>query len=159
MRRLRPSRRLRCPTVAHTTSNGARGHFSLRMQPRLRAALEERSREAGEAMGALAERYIEEGLKRDGHPEIVFWDGALGRRAMLAGTRLEVWQVAETIRRHEGSLEAAAEEVGQPLWRVRACLGYYAAFQEELDAYAERARQASARSEEAWRREQALLGA
>jgi hypothetical protein len=42
--------------------------------------LRERSRRGGEPLARLAERYIEEGLRTDRHPGIMFRDGPAGRR-------------------------------------------------------------------------------
>lgn len=56
----------------------------------------------------LVERYLEEGIRMDEHPMIVLRTSPLGRRAMLAGTRLDVSQVADTVRAEGGSVEAAA---------------------------------------------------
>lgn len=129
----------------------------MRLQPAVREALERRARDTGQAKGALAAQYIDEGVKRDEHPAIIFRDGPLGRRALLAGTRLEVWQVIETLRNSGNVLEDAASYLGLPSSLVRACLAYYAAYQQEVDAYADRAREAADRAEAAWRREQELL--
>ena len=131
----------------------------MRMRTPVHAELGRRARESGQPKAALAERYIAEGLKQDEHPEIVFRDGPFGRRAMLAATRLEVWQVIETLRNSDNSFEATAEYLDLPITRVRACLSYYAAYEEEVDGYAARVREANERAEVAWRREQELLGA
>ena len=45
-----------------------------------------------------------------------------------------------------------------PSPKVQACLGYYADFPDEFDAWIERTRSIAAREEERWRREQTLLG-
>lgn len=131
----------------------------MRMKAPLSADLERRADETRESKTALVERYVDEGLKRDAHPEITFRDGPFGRRAMLAGTRLEVWQVVETLRSSGNSLEEAAGYLGLPMARVRACLSFYAAYQAEVDEHAKRVAEANLAAEAAWRREQALIGA
>jgi uncharacterized protein (DUF433 family) len=83
----------------------------------------------------LAERLLEEGLRLVEHPGIAFRDGPAGRRAGLAGSGLDVWEVIETIRGNGGRLEAAAEYHAIPLSRVEAAARYYAAFPEEIDAW------------------------
>jgi uncharacterized protein (DUF433 family) len=119
---------------------------------RLRRVAERRST----SQTALVERYIEEGLRMEAHPMIVFRDGALGRRAMLAGTRLEVMHVIDTVRNSE-TLEDAAEYLSLGIAHVTACLQYYAEYQDELDAYAARLTEENERLRERWEREQALL--
>ena len=137
----------------------SRSHFTMRMERAVHADLAARAERTGESRAALAERYIEEGLRRDEHPEVVFRDSSLGRRAMLAGTRLEIWQVIETLRNSGNSIEEAAEYLGLPASKVRACLSYYAAYQGDVDGHARRQRRENERAEAAWRREQELLSA
>lgn len=93
----------------------------------------------------------------DDHPGIVFRSGAAGRRPALAGTRLDVWQVIETIRSSGGSIEEAAAYLELPEWKVRTCVGYYAAHREEIDAWTRRAHEDADREQDAWRRELEVL--
>ena len=92
----------------------------------------------------------------DAHPFVVFVSRPSGRRAMLAGTRLNVADVVATAKA-AGSAEAATESLDLPLSRVRAALAYYADFPEEIDAEMERDRGFSDREEARWRREQSAL--
>ncbi|MGH3046225.1 MAG: DUF433 domain-containing protein, partial [Gaiellaceae bacterium] len=110
-----------------------------------------------ESRNALAERYIAEGVKMDEHPGIYFREGALGRRAAIIGTRLDVWQVMDTVRSSGSSAEEAAEYLGIPVGKVRAAVRYYAAYRDEVDGFAERATAIAARAEAAWRAEQEIL--
>jgi uncharacterized protein (DUF433 family) len=130
---------------------------SFRFPDTLLASLQERARERGESANALAERYLEEGLRRDAHPLIAFREGAAGRRAGLVGTRLDVSQVIDTLRASDNSVAATAEYLDIPEPYVRAAVRYYADFRDEVDEWRERMRALAAREEEAWRREQAIL--
>jgi uncharacterized protein (DUF433 family) len=135
------------------------GHrqFSVRVSAGTFDELERRAHERGVSRNALTERYIAEGVKMDEHPDVAFRDGALGRRAVLAGTRLDVWQVVETVRNAAGSVEEAAEYLGLPTSRVQAAVGYYAVYRDEVDAIAERERAVAERAEAAWRAGRELL--
>ena len=77
---------------------------SFRFSDSVLASLQERARERGESANALAERYLDEGLRRDDHPLIGFREGAGGRRAALVGTRLDVSQVIDTLRESGNSV-------------------------------------------------------
>ena len=99
----------------------------------------------------------EEGLRMDEHPGIVFRSGAAGRRPAVSGTRIDVWQVIETVKNSDNSIEEAAAYLSLPAWKVQACVRYYAAHKEEIDAWAKRAYETADREEEAWRREQEAL--
>jgi uncharacterized protein (DUF433 family) len=90
-------------------------------------------------------------VQMDDHPEIVFREGTLGRRAILAGTRLDVWQIVETVRSSGDSIETAAEYLGLPRSRVEAAVDYYAAHRDEVDRTAEREHVAAEHAEAAWR--------
>jgi uncharacterized protein (DUF433 family) len=134
-----------------------KAHASFRFASRVLEALHHRAREAGLPMTALAERYVDEGLRRDEHPLIVFRDGAAGRRAALAGTRLDVWQVIETVRHSDNSTHEAAEYLAIPEPWVTACVRYYADYTDEVDEWTERLHAIAEREEDAWRRTQAVL--
>jgi uncharacterized protein (DUF433 family) len=130
---------------------------SFRLPDTLLASLQGRARERGESANALAERYLEEGLRRDDHPLIVFREGAAGRRAALVGTRLDVAQVIDTLRESDNSVEATATYLAIPEQHVRAAVRYYADFRVEVDEWREHTRAVAEREEESWRREQAIL--
>ena len=83
--------------------------MSLRVAEVAAAELERAAERRGISRNELAERYLIEGVAQDEFPQIAFRDGALGRRATLLGTRLDVWQVLETVRNHGNSVEQASE--------------------------------------------------
>jgi uncharacterized protein (DUF433 family) len=121
--------------------------------------LAERAGETSESRNALAERLIAEGLRIDRHPLITFRRGAAGRRRpALAGTRLDVWQVIDTVRAEGGDVGAAAEYLGLPERSVRAAVDYYADFTEEVDAYRAEELRFAERERERWDRAQRVLG-
>ena len=59
--------------------------------------LERRGARAGLNKSRLAERYIDEGMRMEDHPGIVFRDGPTGRRAGLAAGP-DVWEVMSALR-------------------------------------------------------------
>jgi uncharacterized protein (DUF433 family) len=134
---------------------------SIRIPADLKEELEARAREAGVSPAALYERFIFEGLRQDAHPMIVFRDGAAGRRAMLLGTRLSVAQVMDTVgaaeERGDAAIREAAEYLHIPEGQVRACVRYYASYQDEIDQWRDRMSEIADREQEVWRREQAVL--
>ena len=131
---------------------------SFRFDPITVKRLKEHAAEAGAGQTALAERYIEEGIRRDEHPLIYFRDGAAGRRPALLGSRLDVADAITTIRQNEGSVEAAASYLEVPVEQVEAVARYYADYRDEVDALIERARLATERERERSRRQQEALG-
>lgn len=131
--------------------------MSLRVAEPAAAGLDRLAERRGVSRNELAERYLSEGVAQDEFPQIAFRDGALGRRAILLGTRLDVWQVLETVRNEGNSVEQAAEYLGVPVERVRLAVRYAAAHTDEIEQIAAREIAAAARAEELWRAEQALL--
>ena len=130
---------------------------SFRFTSALIDALADRARMRGETQTALAERYLEEGLRREDHPLIVFRDGAAGRRPALVGTRLDVAHVIDTLRASDNSVGETAAYLEIPEAYVHACVSYYAAYEEEVEAWRSRVDEIAAREEETWKREQAVL--
>lgn len=121
------------------------------------ARLKQRARDAHAPQTALAQRYIEEGLRHDEHPLVYFRDGEAGRRPALLGTRLDVADIVATIRQNGGSIEDAADYLEIPREHVEACVRYYADYKEEIDAWAERSRAIAERERERWQRGQQAL--
>ncbi|MDA8062474.1 MAG: hypothetical protein M0T80_08620 [Actinomycetota bacterium] len=109
-------------------------HYTLRLAPGMRQRLADGARRNGLVERALARRYIEEGLRHDSHPLIVFLDGPSGRRASLVGRGLDVWEVIATIRDNDGSIAVTAEYMGVAAGLVDAAVAYYGEFRDEIDA-------------------------
>ena len=126
----------------------------------LHERLRETARRHNVGMSTLAERLIDEGLRTEAHPLVIFRAGASGRRAVLVGGP-EVADVIGAIVGGDVPVEqrraraAALLNVSETL--VEAAIAYYADFTDEIDTQlAERARRAD-EAEAAWRRQRALL--
>lgn len=130
---------------------------AFRFDPGTVRRLKARAQETHFGQTALAERYIEEGLRRDEHPLISFRDGETGRRPALLGTRLDVADVVETIRQNDNSVEQAADYLEIPVVQVEACLRYYADYKDEVDDWIERTHEIAQRERERWQRRQQAL--
>ena len=108
----------------------------------------------------MAERLIDEGLRMEAHPLIVFRDGPSGRRPVLVGGP----EVADAIGTVVGGDVAVAERrsraadlLGISEALVDAALAYYADYTDEIDELtAERTRMAD-EAEALWRRQRQLL--
>lgn len=133
--------------------------FSVRLDERVAARLDERGR-SGESKSRLAERYIDEGMRMDDHPGVVFRDGSTGRRAGLAAGP-DVWQVIEVLhgspKRGDAAVEHAARWLDLSPAQVRVALRYYSEYSQEIDERIRANQEAADAAEAAWRREQAAL--
>jgi uncharacterized protein (DUF433 family) len=112
----------------------------------------------GSNRNTVAERFLEEALRLVDHPGIVFRDGPAGRRPGIVGSGLDVWEVVETIRAHQGSVAETAEYLEIPEARVRVAARYYAAFPVEIDDWIAANQAVYDREFELARRERELLG-
>jgi hypothetical protein len=135
--------------------------LSIRFDPRLLERLRRRAQSTpGATPSGLAQRLVDEGLRMDDHPGVVFKDGPSGRRAALAFGP-DVWEVVKVLReideRGESAVAATAEVLALPEAKVRAATHYYAAYPKEIDAEIAEADRASREAERAWRIERRLL--
>ena len=83
---------------------------------------------------ALLEELLEEGIRMRHVPGIAFADGATGRRARIAGTGIEVFEVVDVYRatgRDRVALRRSFDWLSD--WQVDAALAYYEAHPSEID--------------------------
>jgi uncharacterized protein (DUF433 family) len=108
-------------------------HFSLRLQPQVKSRLLGRAAQVDTQPRTLAQRYIEEGLRHDDHPLIHFLPSPRGRRAVVLGTGLDVWEVIATARDNDSDLATTASYLEIPIGLVEAAVAYYGEYEEEID--------------------------
>jgi uncharacterized protein (DUF433 family) len=108
---------------------------SLRLPSDTLDRLDRLAQQRGQSADTVAARLIEEGLRTERHPLIYFRDAAAGRRPALLGTRLDVWQVIDTVRVHDGSVAEAAGYLSQPEVKISAAVRYYDEYRDEIDAW------------------------
>ncbi|QAY61745.1 hypothetical protein ET475_05910 [Microbacterium protaetiae] len=131
---------------------------------RFDAALLHRLRRGAAARGATpsgwAQRLVDEGLRAQEFPGIVFRDGASGRRAALAAGP-DVWEIVAALRdadrRGDSALEVVAVDFGLPVGRARVALAYYGAHAEEIDGEIAENERAADEALRSWESQQRLL--
>lgn len=109
---------------------------SLRLPEALRRDIEREVRRRGlKEWSAGAVELLTEAIQMRRAPGIAFVDAPGGRRAVIAGTGLEVWEVIATWRsldRSHKRLQAAYDWLAEP--QLRAALSYYELYPEAVDA-------------------------
>lgn len=119
----------------------------------------------GSSSSSVANMFIDESLRSDEHPGIVFRPGPTGRRAALSGGP-DIWEVIAALNaiRDEapdldGDLLARelATVTGLSVSRVAVALRYYAAYPEEIDERIAGNRDVAEREEQLWAAQQTLL--
>jgi len=118
--------------------------LSVRLNDATLARLGNRARRVRLAPRTLARRYIEEGLRMDEHPLIRFADGPAGRRARLAGTGKDVWEIIAAVGDNGGGPAGAARYLEIPLGLIQAAIAYYGNYTSEIDQLIELNEQESA---------------
>ena len=107
---------------------------SLRIPQGTFEEIERIARETGRDFSSIAKDLLAEAIKMRRCPGIVFADGVSGRRARIAGTGLEVWEVISTYRSVNQDLSRLQKAYH---WlteqQLRAATGYYTAYREEID--------------------------
>jgi uncharacterized protein (DUF433 family) len=107
---------------------------SLRIPEDLLRAIEDLTEASDQDFSTVANELLAESIKMRRCPGIVFADGPAGRRARLAGTGLEVWELIATYR----SVDRKPDRLKQAYpWlsdtQLQAALGYAAAYPKEIN--------------------------
>jgi hypothetical protein len=119
----------------------------------------------GMSMSSAANRLVDEALRTDEHPGIVFRSGPTGRRAGLV-TGPDVWEVVRAVKSARASerdlpedelIALVAGNTGVPARSIRAAVRYWASYPDEVDAEIAAADAAEEAAEQAWQRERRLL--
>lgn|GEM_PF-292681 len=130
-------------------------HLSLRLDADTFDRLEEQSRQTKQPRSQVAKVLLDEGLRMDAHPGILFRSGPAGRRPGLAGGP-DVWEIARVFQslpeRGEEALRRTAELTGLVPEQVRVALRYYADYPDEIDEWIRRVDAEATRAEDAWQR-------
>ena len=107
---------------------------SLRIPKDIAKAIQEVADTSGRDFSAVANELLAEAVKMRRCPGILFADGPSGRRARIAGTGLDVWEVIATynsLERDRDRLCGAYHWLTEP--QLRAALGYHAAYPEQIE--------------------------
>jgi uncharacterized protein (DUF433 family) len=106
----------------------------LRVPPELQRDIQREMERRGTSWSATLVELLEEAIRMRRAPGVIFVDGPAGKRAALAGTGLDVWEVV-AMWREVGEdfqrLRAAYDWIPEP--QLRATLGYYELYPEEID--------------------------
>jgi uncharacterized protein (DUF433 family) len=107
---------------------------SLRIPPETMSEIERLAKETGQDFSNITKDLLEEALKMRRCPGILFAEGTGGRRARVAGTGIEVWEVIAAFKSLEKDLKRLRKAYH---WlsneQLKAALGYYAAYPQEID--------------------------
>jgi hypothetical protein len=134
--------------------------LSIRFDQALLERLRRRAAAQDTTPSGLAQRLVDEGLRAQEHPGVVFRDGPSGRRAALV-TGPDVWEVVAALRRSTARGGAAvtttAGEMGLSVAQVKTALDYYGSYPDEIDEQIAENERAADEAHAAWQAQQRLL--
>lgn len=115
--------------------------LQVQLPDRLDGELAREAERTGKSLLATAVELLQEAIRMRRAPGISFADGPSGRRAVVAGSGLDVWEVVATWRELERDFERlCASYPWLTQTQLRAALAYYDLYPEEIDARLERER-------------------
>jgi uncharacterized protein (DUF433 family) len=107
----------------------------LRLPEELQGEIEREMKLRGATFSEVASSLLREAVRMRRVPGIVFMDGPVGRRASIAGTGLDVWEVIATFKNvgeDRERLGASYEWLSDR--QLSAALAYYEIYPKEIDA-------------------------
>ena len=107
---------------------------SLRIPEEILKEIEQIAEATQRDFSSVAKELLEEAVKIHRCPGIVFTEGVRGRRARVAGTGIEVWEMIATynsVGRNPGRLRRAYHWLTDQ--QLKTAMGYYKAYPEEID--------------------------
>jgi len=107
---------------------------SLRIPKETVQEIEQLASESGSDFSSIAKDLLTEAIKMRRCPGIIFAEGVTGRRARIAGTGLEVWEIIATYRSVNQNIKRLRKAFH---WlseqQIRAAIGYYNVYRDEID--------------------------
>ncbi len=108
---------------------------AIRVSPELEREIEREAKQSGKSWSETTSELLEEALRMRRVPGVAFAEGPSGRRAVVAGSGLDVWEVISTWKHGGEDFEDLRRNYP---WltegQLRAALAYYDLYPEEIDA-------------------------
>lgn len=108
---------------------------SLRLSEGIVREIDDIAKSAKKDFTAVTNELLEEAIKAHRSPGIIYSEGVSGKRARIAGTGIDVWEViavyksaGHTLKRLRQSYHWLTEQ------QIKAAIGYYSLYREEIDA-------------------------
>jgi uncharacterized protein (DUF433 family) len=109
---------------------------SLRIPEEVRAAIAMTASDTGRDFSSVANEMLSEAVKMRRIPGVYFADEAGGRRAKVAGTGIDVWQIVQEYQAVDGNMERLRVAFH---WlsdlQLRSALAYYEVYPREIDRW------------------------
>ncbi len=107
---------------------------SIRIQEKTIKEIERIAKDSGKDFSIVTNELLEEAVRMQRCPGIIFSEGTTGRRARIAGTGIEVWEVIATykgVAKDFNRLRQAYHWLTEQ--QLKSAAGYYKFYPEEID--------------------------
>ena len=107
---------------------------SMRIPEEMAREIQGMARQSGKDFSTMTKELLEEAIKMHRCQGVVFTEGVTSRRARIAGTGLEVWEVVASYKSVDEDFErlhVIYHWLAEP--QLRAALGYYRTYPGEID--------------------------
>ena len=107
---------------------------SIRIREKTIKEIEQIARESGKEFSSVTNELLDEAVKTQRCPGIIFTEGTTGRRARIAGTGIEVWEVIATYKGLDENftrLRKAYHRLTEQ--QLKSAVGYYRTYPEDID--------------------------
>jgi uncharacterized protein (DUF433 family) len=131
-------------------------HLSIRMDPKSLERLDAESRRMRLSRSEVARTLLEEGLRMEAHPGILFRPGPSGRRPGLRNGA-DVWEVIGCLPKGkitDAKLAYVADFMSLSQEQVRAAIDYYIEFKDDIDEWIRLNNEEAERAYAEWQRNQ-----
>jgi len=136
-------------TRAVRRPRGGEGPVSVRLEAALREEIQSLARRTGKPLSRLIKELLEIALRMQRFPGVIFVEGPAGRRAHVAGTGLDVWEVIELLKGYDTAANLVEHFPNLSKRAVHMAEAYAKAYPQEIEAFL----QFNARSPEDLKRE------
>lgn len=109
--------------------------MSVRLEESLREALRDHARRTGKPMSRVINELLEMAVRMQRFPGIVFVEGPAGRRAHLAGTGLDVWEIVELLKEYRSASRLGEAFPSLPSRTIQVAEAYARTYPEEIETF------------------------
>ncbi len=112
----------------------AKSHpVSVRLNPEALEHARQISRQSERSIGQVLSTLVDEGVRMRRCPGIIFTDGPTGRRATVAGSGVDVWEVIQVSKTCTNRRQLARAFPRLSPSQIEAALTYYDCYPDEID--------------------------
>lgn len=110
---------------------------SVRLNKSVLSPIRAKARAAGKPVSRVIKEMLESVLRMQRFPGVVFVEGPAGRRAHLAGTGLDVWEIVCLLQEYKTAAKLRESFPRLSLMAIQIAQAYAEAYPEEISAFVE----------------------